>query len=383
LHTFFKYQVLPRLLLLKSWAKAKIKRMAAQMSKTAIAILSSVILIFVLSVSFFSSVRFFCLEHPGILLVVLAVAGEVVCDWNRKKNLRERLKKFFGILLVVGLLLEIAEAIKSDEKAESANLAAKQAEKDADDAKVLADSIGTTNAQLVASNLLLAASVETAESNNLVMRSNVVALEERWAPRVIEEYAPSVALKKFAGVNAVIICATCPDCASTAEKIKTILGFMLSNWNVEPVFPTAQEVDFGVRVSPWFTNQPSSEESSKVYDAAETLVDELNKGGIDASMDRRNTRGTTIKFNGVMIVVGAKPTPAESELIKAQNDLEKVGKEQMHLNPTQQEWWNLNQIEDEAEKRIRDAYSKMYKVPENKTGGIHLYDVHINQPPLP
>jgi hypothetical protein len=122
LQTFFKYQVLRRFLLLKSWTKAKIKRVAAQMSRTAIAILSAVILIFVLSVSISSSVRFFCVEHPGVLIVVFAVGGEVICDWNRKKSLRDRLKKFFGMLLVAGLLIEIAEAVKSDRAVASARL---------------------------------------------------------------------------------------------------------------------------------------------------------------------------------------------------------------------------------------------------------------------
>jgi len=122
LHTCFKYQVLSRFLLLKSWAIAKTKRVAAQMSRTAIAMVSAVILIFILSVSISSSVRFFCLEHPGVLIVVIAVAGEVVCDWNRNKSLRERLKKLFGMLLVAGLLIEIAEAIKSDRTVASARL---------------------------------------------------------------------------------------------------------------------------------------------------------------------------------------------------------------------------------------------------------------------
>ncbi|HEY5504340.1 MAG TPA: hypothetical protein VIK28_04210, partial [Sedimentisphaerales bacterium] len=42
-------------------------------------------------------------------------------------SLRERLKKIFGILLVVGLLLEIAEAVKADKQVAAANLEAKQA----------------------------------------------------------------------------------------------------------------------------------------------------------------------------------------------------------------------------------------------------------------
>jgi hypothetical protein len=84
-----------------------------KISKTTIATLSAMTLCCVSSL-FFPSGRSFWKEHPGILMVVLGVAGEVVCDWNTEKTLKERLKKLFGILLVAGLLVEIIEAIKAD-----------------------------------------------------------------------------------------------------------------------------------------------------------------------------------------------------------------------------------------------------------------------------
>ena len=93
LHSFFKSQICAYLRLLKRWTKARITRITATTSKTSIAALSAAILILVFSVSVSKSVRFFCAEHPGILLVVLAVAGEVVCDWNRKKTSKIGLKK--------------------------------------------------------------------------------------------------------------------------------------------------------------------------------------------------------------------------------------------------------------------------------------------------
>jgi hypothetical protein len=135
---------------LKSWARARMRRITATTSKTAIAVLSAVIIAFVVSVSVFKSVRFFSWEHPGILIVVVAVAGEVICDWNRKKSLKERLKKFFGIMLVSGLLLEIAEAVKSDKKAADAYLDAKQAERDAGQANERAANIESNNLVLQA-----------------------------------------------------------------------------------------------------------------------------------------------------------------------------------------------------------------------------------------
>jgi hypothetical protein len=90
-----------------------------------IAVLSALILSFILLLSFSESVRFFGKEHPGILIVAISVACEVVCDWRTEKNLLDRIKKFFGICLVIGLLLEIVEASKSDiqvEKLRNGNL---------------------------------------------------------------------------------------------------------------------------------------------------------------------------------------------------------------------------------------------------------------------
>ena len=104
---------------LKSWIKAKIASSEAHKYKMEIAVLSAIIFLFAVSFSISESVRFFCKEHPGILIVVISVAGEIVCEWRTEKSFIERLKKFFGICLVVGLLLEIAEAVKSDKQVET------------------------------------------------------------------------------------------------------------------------------------------------------------------------------------------------------------------------------------------------------------------------
>jgi hypothetical protein len=172
---------------LKSWIKARIKRITATTSKTAIAVLSAVIIAFVVSVSVFKSVRFFSWEHPGILIVVLAVAGEVICDWNRKKTLKERLKKFFGILLVAGLLLEIAEAVKSDEKASAAMQYA--ANSSSNSVEVLKQ-VGVLNKEAADARVTAGEANERAantESNNLVLQSKVLELEARAADRQISE----------------------------------------------------------------------------------------------------------------------------------------------------------------------------------------------------
>ena len=55
-----------------------------------------------------------CKNHPGIVLVAVGVLGEMACDWKKEKHFREKLKKWFGVMLMAGLLLEVWEAIKSD-----------------------------------------------------------------------------------------------------------------------------------------------------------------------------------------------------------------------------------------------------------------------------
>ena len=103
---------------LKSWIMAKMASTTIQMYKTELAILSAIVLLFCCAFAISKSVRFFSGEHPGIVVVALSVACEVVCDWRTEKSLIDRLKKFFGICLVIGLLLEVNEAIKSDLKVE-------------------------------------------------------------------------------------------------------------------------------------------------------------------------------------------------------------------------------------------------------------------------
>lgn len=56
----------------------------------------------------------FITRHPGLVLVLIGVAGEVACDWNEMSGRLARAKKLSAILLVVGLAIEFVEAAKSD-----------------------------------------------------------------------------------------------------------------------------------------------------------------------------------------------------------------------------------------------------------------------------
>jgi hypothetical protein len=167
---------------LKSWIKAKIVNKETQKYKVEIAILSALILLFVSSLIFSESVRFFGKEHPGILIVAISVACEVVCDFRAEKNLLERIKIFFGICLVVGLLLEIIEAAKSDiqvEKLREGNLVL----------QTNVDSLNSVVLQLaheydLSTNALAEANVRLAQA-----RSEAKELETKLKPRNISPQA--------------------------------------------------------------------------------------------------------------------------------------------------------------------------------------------------
>jgi len=56
----------------------------------------------------------FATRHPGIVLVLLGVVGEVVFDWKEMKGKMAWAKRLSAIVLIAGLMLEFSEAAKSD-----------------------------------------------------------------------------------------------------------------------------------------------------------------------------------------------------------------------------------------------------------------------------
>lgn len=127
------------------------------------------------SASFFASLASgiwaFSKRHPGILLVLVGVAGEVFFGWAAPKNRREVLEKFCAVLLVVGLVVEIVEASKEDKQIATANVLAAQANEVAGKANERAAEIEKTEAMI--------------EQTNLLLRSNFIALKMQNEPRHI------------------------------------------------------------------------------------------------------------------------------------------------------------------------------------------------------
>jgi hypothetical protein len=159
-----------------------------------------------LSSSIILSSSHFLMRHPGILLVIIAVAGEVACEWNRERNLVERLKKFFGVLLVVGLILEMAEASKSDvhvaeaekevaalqlEVEQTSNNVAQVNEQIASAKTQAADALkdaaqaNERAAKFDADRALVEKEAEQIRSTNLELQAEIVQLNSKIQPRTL------------------------------------------------------------------------------------------------------------------------------------------------------------------------------------------------------
>ena len=127
----------------------------------------------------------FATRHPGILLVLLGVAGEVIFDWNEMKGRLAWAKRFSAFILIVGLILEFYEAAKSDKEVSTTIERAGNAEKEAKQAGLLAAEIGITNAQLSlrveelhSNNLAFSIIIEGLHSNNFVTEKQVEELRK-------------------------------------------------------------------------------------------------------------------------------------------------------------------------------------------------------------
>lgn len=113
----------------------------------------------------------FVIRHPGLVFVLVGVAGEVICEWKKEKKRRERLKQMFAVLLVVGLAWEFIEAAESDKEIATLNGKASAAEE--------------RTANIESTNTALLFQVEQLHSTNLVFRAKVVALEMKQQHRSV------------------------------------------------------------------------------------------------------------------------------------------------------------------------------------------------------
>ena len=55
-----------------------------------------------------------------------------------------------------------------------------------------------------------------------------------------------------------------------------------------------------------------------------SLVDALNAAGVESRIEYAPSRMTTLKFNGILITVGARPDGVDNQVFKAEIELEKA-----------------------------------------------------------
>ena len=113
----------------------------------------------------------FLARHPGLLLVLVGVAGEVLFDWPEMKGKRVWGKRLSAIILVLGLVLEFVEAAKSDNEVTATKERTAHAERQAGQAN--------ERAAIIESNsIALSLTIEGFRSNNLAVENQVEELRK-------------------------------------------------------------------------------------------------------------------------------------------------------------------------------------------------------------
>jgi hypothetical protein len=140
-----------------------IKRRALDATKSARARRTTFLVIllsaFLVSICLSDSLRAYTAKHPGLILVLVGVVGEVYFDWKEEKGPNAKWKRLFMALLVFGLVYELYEAADADKEAA---FAAKKAA----DAQLLANNIATTNAELTLR-------IEELKRDNLILEAQI------------------------------------------------------------------------------------------------------------------------------------------------------------------------------------------------------------------
>jgi hypothetical protein len=129
----------------------------------------------------------FILRHPGLLLVLIGVTGEVYFDWHEMSGRRGIAKRASAIVLIIGLIIEFGEAAKSDKEVAALNLKAEQSGRDAAVALKESAEANERAAKFDADRVLIAKQAEEIRSTNFVLQAKVLELEGAMQPRMITQ----------------------------------------------------------------------------------------------------------------------------------------------------------------------------------------------------
>lgn len=252
----------------------------------------------------------------AVAVGVILEACDLVIKWKRKKRIESILREDPLWMLVVetlslaliagGLVVETyctAQIIRvAREQSDAINTELSSAKTTAADANKQAGEASERAA--------------ITESNNLVLRSNVVTLEMQMQPRIFETFQSGTRLKEFSGTKAVVICSISGDAPSLGSQVSSMLT--IAGWIVDPLIVTAKPVPSGIVVGPCSTNSNWDPEPNAVSTnlCINSLVGLLNDSGVDAKLDWLMNFKSSIRFDGILIIVGQRPTGVELEVFK-------------------------------------------------------------------
>jgi hypothetical protein len=183
--------------------------------------------VFTSALFLFPPLKLFVFNHPGLIGVLIAVAGEVWLDWNLETGKHAALKRFFMALLVVSLAYELYEASETDKKAADAINLAGQANQRASSNEV----------QVAEANKHAAEANGRAVSNELQLVKAEAQLRKinGSIPFSFRDRAETIKiLSKFAGIEAKIEYSNDDlDALASAQEIETVLK--LAGWRTSKV----------------------------------------------------------------------------------------------------------------------------------------------------
>jgi hypothetical protein len=170
-----------------------------------------------------------------------------------------------------------------------------------------------------------------------LIRKEKLELEAQLSPRVLWwQGRADERLQKFTGTKAVIIVSPCSDCYQIALQITGILS--ASGWHVERT-NTFKHVEQGITIDVCSTNTDGWRiplRKDMIAEAADALADELNQQNINSI---RHHVLTTLRFDGVLILVGARPVGLDAQILRARYDADRAWK-QIFLFPAPPDFQN-------------------------------------------
>jgi|SRR5580765_2490256 len=249
--------------------------------------------------SLISSVSLFVWEfvkrHPGIVLVLVGVAGEITLEWKSAKGKLAWLKKSFWVLLVLGLAIEFGEAAKSDK-----------------DVAIISKQSGDAIERAGKANQFAAESNERSkqlEATNLVLRSNLTALEMKVASRRLTGEQKSKLSKLLSDILSeigIISYGSDPESADFADDFAEAIGH--AKWyalRIRNFTGGMKPPRYGILVGT--LDGVDLPESTRLCDALTSLELPYEKTVFDEK--DRQTMSPYFQTNALYLLIAHKPPP--------------------------------------------------------------------------